>query len=108
VFALLTLDEPFGMVFPEAAARGLLLVGPDHGGPFEIMDGGRLGWPCDPFSPEAFAAALFEINGLDDADVDRRRAKADLACRDRYSEAVIGPQLLRIAGERRFSSAASL
>jgi glycosyltransferase involved in cell wall biosynthesis len=107
VFALLTLDEPFGMVFPEAAARGLLLVGPDHGGPFEIMDGGGLGWPCDPFSPEALADALFEISGLSDADVDRRRGKADRACRDRYSEDVIGPQLLRIVGERPFSNAAS-
>jgi glycosyltransferase involved in cell wall biosynthesis len=106
VFALLTLDEPFGMVFPEAAARGLLLVGPDHGGPFEIMDGGRLGWSCDPFSPEAFADRLLEVRGLADADVDRRRGMTDRACRDRYSEAVLGPQLLRIIDERRFSSAA--
>jgi len=106
VFALLTLDEPFGMVFPEAAARGLLLIGPDHGGPFEIMDGGRLGWPCDPFSPEALGDVLFEVSGLADADVGQRRGKADRACRDRYSESVIGPQLLRALGERRFSSAA--
>lgn len=107
VFALLTLDEPFGMVFPEAAARGLLLIGPDHGGPFEIMDGGRLGWPCDPFSAEVFADALFAINAMPDADVDQRREKADRACRDRYSEAVIGPQLLRVVEERRLSSAVS-
>ncbi|HMI88722.1 MAG TPA: hypothetical protein VK550_31805, partial [Polyangiaceae bacterium] len=97
---------PFGMVFPEAAARGLLLIGPDHGGPFEIMDGGRLGWPCDPFSPEALGDVLFEVSGLADADVGQRRGKADRACRDRYSESVIGPQLLRALGERRFSSAA--
>ena len=105
VFALLTLDEPFGMVFPEAAARGLLLVGPDHGGPFEILDGGRLGWPCDPFSPEAFADVLAEVSALTDADVDQRRVKTDRACRDRYSESVIGPQLLRVIDERLYSSA---
>ena len=105
VFALPTIDEPFGMVFPEAAARGLLLVGPDHGGPFEIMDGGRLGWPCDPFSPEALADVFLEIAGLPDADVDQRRTKADRACRDRYSESVIGPQVLRAIDARRYSSA---
>jgi glycosyltransferase involved in cell wall biosynthesis len=106
VFALLTLDEPFGMVFPEAAARGLLLVGPDHGGPLEIMDGGRLGWPCDPFSPEALSEVLLAVSGLTDADVDRRRNTADRACRDRYSESVIGPQLLQIIDQPRFSKAA--
>jgi glycosyltransferase involved in cell wall biosynthesis len=95
IFALQPLDEPFGMVFPEAAARGNLLVGPDHGGPYEILDGGRLGWPCDPFSPEALAETFQRIWALSDAEVDARRARADGACRSRYSETVIGPQLLR-------------
>lgn len=96
VFALLTLDEPFGMVYPEAAAKGLLLIGPDHGGPREILDGGRYGWCVDAFSPEALAQALEEVWALSDAEVDRRRVEADRACRDRYSEAVIGPQLRRV------------
>jgi glycosyltransferase involved in cell wall biosynthesis len=95
VFALTTLDEPFGLVYPEAAARGLLLVGPDHGGPFEILDGGRLGWICDPFAPEALAEALNEIWALGDAEVDARRVEVDRACRSRYSEATIGPRLFR-------------
>jgi glycosyltransferase involved in cell wall biosynthesis len=95
VFALQPLDEPFGMVFPEAAARGLILVGPDHGGPFEIMDGERLGFPCDPFSPEALAAALARVWALSDAEADSLRERADEACRSRYSEATIGPQLAR-------------
>lgn len=95
VFALLPLDEPFGMVFPEAAARGLLLVGPDHGGPFEILEGGRAGFTCDPFSPEAVAEAFQRIWKLSDAEVDARRVAADDSCRARFSEAVIGPQLLR-------------
>jgi glycosyltransferase involved in cell wall biosynthesis len=96
VFALLTLDEPFGMVYPEAAAKGLLLIGPDHGGPLEILDGGRLGWAVDAFSPEALAQALHEIWSLDDAEVDRRREQADRACRSRYGLAAVGPQLMAL------------
>jgi glycosyltransferase involved in cell wall biosynthesis len=96
VFALLTLDEPFGMVYPEAAAKGLLLVGPDHGGPLEILDGGRLGWAIDAFSPEALCEALEEIWSLDDAEVDRRREAADRACRARFSLLAVGPQLMEL------------
>jgi len=93
VFALLTLDEPFGMVFPEAAAKGLLLIGPDHGGPMEILDGGRLGQVIDAFSPEALAQALEEIWSLDDAEMERRRDVADRACRSRFGIETVGPQL---------------
>lgn len=99
VFALLTLDEPFGMVYPEAAAKGLLLIGPDHGGPLEILDGGRLGWAVDAFSPEALAGALDEVWSLDDAEVDRRREAADRACRSRYGIEAIGPQLMALLSE---------
>jgi len=98
VFALLAIDEPFGMVFPEAAANGLLLIGPDHGGPMEILDGGRLGWVCDAFSPAAFAARLEEIWALDDQTVNAKRAEADRACRARYAPEVVGPQLLQLLG----------
>ena len=83
------------MVYPEACARGLLLIGPDYGGPFEILDGGRLGWIRDPFLPEALADALHRVWALSDAEVDARRIEADRACRSRYSEAAIGPQLYR-------------
>jgi len=99
VFALLTLDEPFGMVYPEAAAKGLLLIGPDHGGPLEILDGGRLGWTVDAFSPEALAQALEEVWGLDDAEVDRRRERVDRACRSRFGLEAVGPQLLALLAE---------
>lgn len=100
VFALLTLDEPFGMVFPEAAAKGLLLVGPDHGGPQEILDGGRLGWTVDAFAPEALCEALEQIWSLDDAEVDRRRNAVDKACRGRFGLPAIGPQLMGLLRER--------
>jgi len=93
VFALLTLDEPFGMVYPEAAAKGLLLIGPDHGGPMEILEGGKLGWSVDAFSPEALAGALAEVWSLDGAEVERRREMADRACRSRFGIEAIAPQL---------------
>jgi glycosyltransferase involved in cell wall biosynthesis len=93
VFALMPFDEPFGMVFPEAAARGLLLVGPDHGGPLEILDGGRLGFVADPLSPESVAEAFSRIHALSDAEADRHRSEASAACLSRFSEETIGSQL---------------
>ncbi len=96
VFALLPVDEPFGLVFPEAAAQGLLLIGPDHGGPREILDDGKLGWVVDAFAPEALAEALAAVHALTDAETDRRRAEADRACRARFSADVVGPKLLAL------------
>jgi glycosyltransferase involved in cell wall biosynthesis len=93
VFALLPLDESFGLVFPEAAARGLLLLGPDHGGPLEILEGGALG-PCLPvFQPERLAEAFEELEALPDAEADRRRVAAESACRARYAPAAVLPQI---------------
>src|SRR6185436_17971705 len=83
IFALLPVDEPFGLVYPEAAARGLLLVGPDHGGPLEILEGGRLGRCVNAFDPQALAGALAELASLSDTEADRLREAADRACRAR-------------------------
>jgi glycosyltransferase involved in cell wall biosynthesis len=98
VFALLTLDEPFGMVYPEAAARGLLIVGPDHGGPFEILEGGEIGHCIDPFDPAAFGQALSEIRGLSASEADRQRNAADRSCRARFGEATIEAKLFKSFG----------
>jgi glycosyltransferase involved in cell wall biosynthesis len=98
VLAALPLDEPFGMVFPEAAFRGLLAVGPDHGGPREILDDGRLGWTVDPLAPAALADALGEAWRLTHADADRRRAAFAEACRARYSPAAVLPRLRAALG----------
>lgn len=98
VFAALPLDEPFGMVFPEAALRGLLVVGPDHGGPREILDGGRLGWTVDPLAPAALAGALAEAWGLPHGAADRRRAALADACRARYAPAAVLPRLRAALG----------
>ena len=95
------------MVYAEAAARGLLLVGPDHGGPFEILGGGKLGWVCDPFDPEAVSDALLRVWALSDAEVDARRVEADRACRSRYSERTIGPQLYAALAEPTRAGAAA-
>ena len=96
VMALLPIDEPFGMVFPEAAQRGLLLIGPDHGGPMEILDGGALGWAVDAFSPEPLADALAQAWRLSTAEATRRREQTAKACRDRYGPAATLPALLAL------------
>jgi glycosyltransferase involved in cell wall biosynthesis len=85
-FACLPLDEPFGMIFPEAIARGLLLLGPDHGGPVEILEHGKLGELAAPLEPEAIAEGLARIGSLSDAAASERRAAADRSCRARFSE----------------------
>ncbi len=93
VFAFAPVDEPFGMVFPEAASRGLLLVGSEHGGPSEILDGGAIGELCDPFSAESIASALERTYALTDAQADERRVAADASVRARFSADVVGRQL---------------
>jgi glycosyltransferase involved in cell wall biosynthesis len=94
IFALLPIDEPFGMVYPEMAARGLLLVGPDHGGPREILEAGALGWVCDALAPEQLRDALEAICACSDADLAARAAAADQACRERFSAEALAPRLL--------------
>jgi glycosyltransferase involved in cell wall biosynthesis len=101
VFALLTIDEPFGMVYPEAAARGLHIVGPDHGGPFEILEGGELGHCIDPFEPEALAEALRELRGLSASESAQRREAAGRSCRARFGEETIEEKLFRALGLER-------
>lgn len=94
LFAMLPLDESFGLVYPEAAARGLLLIGPDQGGPVEILEGGDLGWTLPALDPDALAEALAQAWALDATEVDRRRTRAAEHCRARYAPAVVAPQLL--------------
>ena len=93
VFAFVPVDEPFGMVFPEAAARGLLMVGPDHGGPREILEGGAIGEMCNPYDPASVADAILRTLSLSDAEADQRRIDADASVRARFGPDVIGGQL---------------
>ncbi|MDG1500620.1 MAG: glycosyltransferase family 4 protein [Planctomycetota bacterium] len=98
VFVLLTIDEPFGMVYPEAAARGLLIIGPDHGGPLEILEGGELGHCIDPFESGALVQALEELRTLSVDEVSRRRRAADRSCRARFGEEAVAADLLSVLG----------
>ena len=59
VFALLPFDEPFGMVFVEAALSGQIVLGPDGGGPLEILREG--GFVAPPEDPSVIAERLAEI-----------------------------------------------
>ena len=99
VYALLPLDEPFGLVFPEAAAQGLLLVGPDHGGPYEIMEEGRLGWPCDALSGQAVCDAFSAILDCTDAALAVRRQLADQSCRARFASGIQAPWMLDLLND---------
>ena len=101
VFAVPTIDEPFGMVFVEAIGRGLLVVGPNHGGPAEILEEGRLGAVADPFDPEALAAALDEVSRLDAVAADRRREEALRSCIERFDRDRVGQRWLALLREAR-------
>lgn len=92
VFALVPWDEPFGMVYPEAAAAGLLLIGPDHGGPEEILGGGRYGWCVPPHAPVALAEALCTAYRSTDAEADQMRLRALQACQVRFAPNVVLPR----------------
>jgi glycosyltransferase involved in cell wall biosynthesis len=96
VFACVPLDEPFGLVFPEAMSRGLLALGPDHGGPAEILAHGELGELVDPLDPDAIAGGFARLRRLTDTEVAKRRAKADEACRTRYDAEVVGARMLEL------------
>lgn len=93
IFALLPADEPFGMVFVEAAARGVLAIGPDHGGPLEILDGGAGGIVTDVFTPESFAKALERVLELTDEAVDGLREHAYQNAVAKFSRLDLGARL---------------
>jgi glycosyltransferase involved in cell wall biosynthesis len=96
VFACVPLDEPFGMVFPEAMTRGLLVLGPNHGGPFEILDAGKLGEIVDPLEPESIADGLARIAALSNVDADARRTAAAASVRQRFSRQATIERMTRL------------
>lgn len=98
VFALLPFDEPFGMVFVEAAERGLLVLGPDHGGPRQILGEGRGGWLTDVTSPDAIAETLREIADTLPEEQARRRETLRQHCLTAYGKATAANKLLDALG----------
>jgi glycosyltransferase involved in cell wall biosynthesis len=64
IFALPTLDDPFGMVLLEAAATGLPLVAsPFAGASDDLVEEGRSGFVADPDETAAWATALRRLAG---------------------------------------------
>lgn len=92
-FAAFPGDEPFGLVFAEAAGAGLLLLGPDHGGPREILDDGRAGILADAFDPMGISAAFTRLAGLAAAERDSLRQAAFTEAKARSDLRSLGPRL---------------
>jgi glycosyltransferase involved in cell wall biosynthesis len=57
----LSLDETFGLVFAEAAARSKASIGPDHGGPIEFLEDQRTGLLVDALDPSSVADAIVRL-----------------------------------------------
>jgi glycosyltransferase involved in cell wall biosynthesis len=83
-FAALPIDEPFGLVFAEAAAAGLVTIAPDHGGPREVVLDGAAGLLADPFDAGSVAAAFTRFAALTGEARERLRRAAFEGARARF------------------------
>jgi len=92
-FAAMPADEPFGLVFGEAIAGGLVTIGPDHGGPVEILDHGAAGLIADPFSPASVADALARFVAMGDGEVATLRERAFASAQARFDTALLPSRL---------------
>lgn len=54
----LPLDETFGLVFPEAGFHKKAVIGPNHGGPTEIIRDGVTGLQVNPMDPAEIAGGI--------------------------------------------------
>jgi glycosyltransferase involved in cell wall biosynthesis len=92
-FAAAPVDEPFGLVFAEAAAAGLVMIAPDHGGPREIALDGCAGILIDVFDPKDIAAAFARLLDLSPAERERLRQNAFDGTKARFDRAQLGARL---------------
>jgi glycosyltransferase involved in cell wall biosynthesis len=92
-FAAMPADEPFGLVFAEALAAGLVAIGPDHGGPVEILGGGEFGLIADPFTSASVADALSRFAEMNFAARRELRERAFVAARRRFDVRMLPLQL---------------
>jgi glycosyltransferase involved in cell wall biosynthesis len=83
VFALLPFDEPFGLVFVEAALAGLAVLGPGQGGPREILAPG--GFSAKAEDPAAIARAFAAIQAMPAAELEERRDTLRRSCLERFT-----------------------
>ncbi len=84
VYVCGSLKEEFGLALVEALAAGLVVVGPDGGGPPTYIDDGVTGFLVDTRSPRAVGAgmaAAFDLAGRPDRDVRVEAARATVAGR---------------------------
>lgn len=89
--------EPFGLVITEALARGVPVVGPDKGGPSEIVRDGVDGLLVDAQDAEAVAAAVVDL--LRDPERRRRMGEAGRArVAECFTEARMVEEAWRLAG----------
>lgn len=94
VFALPSLDEPFGIVILEAMARGVPIVSTRTQGPGEILDE-KTAILVEPGSVDAMADGLNRL--LDDpAQASVRATNALALCRAKYSRDVVVDQYLAL------------
>ena len=92
-FAATPVDEPFGLVFAEAAAAGLVMIVPDHGGPREIaLDGGG-GIMTDIYDPEDIAAAFARLVDLSPDEREKFRQRSFDGAKARFDWARLGARL---------------
>jgi glycosyltransferase involved in cell wall biosynthesis len=82
-FVLLPFDEPFGMVFVEAAFEGLAVLGPDSGGPPEVLSNG--GFFARPEDPASIAAGIATIHRASHAELSERHARLTRHAVERYT-----------------------
>lgn len=54
-------QEGFGLIIAEAMAAGLPVAVPNTGGPYDVIEHGRLGYTFPPDSPQAAAEAIIAI-----------------------------------------------
>ncbi len=92
-FAAMPADEPFGLVFGEALAAGLVAIGPDHGGPVEILAHGEAGIIADPFDPASVAGAFERFASLDRAARQALRERAFALGKRRFDSAYLPERL---------------
>jgi glycosyltransferase involved in cell wall biosynthesis len=84
VFCLPTRMEPFGIVFIEALAHGLPIVGTPIGAIPDLVEGGRTGCLVPPDDPQALADALDRL--LRDPALCRRLgSEGEALVRERYT-----------------------
>lgn len=102
VYVCGSLKEEFGLALLEALAAGLVVVGPDGGGPATYIEPGRTGFLVDTRSPAAVGAgiaAALDLAGVADGGARVRAVRAMLE--DRFTVRAMAGTLARVyAGVR--------